>query len=128
MITAKDYREMEVLVNGEWIKANVLKILDDGTCLYLMGEARDGVYISGACVPAREFRELEVKPTTKTVVKSAVAIMQILQDEDYSIDSVGDWVHPDRELEFTINKWESCGSEPDLIFSYEDNWLEEVEV
>ena len=37
MINKNDYKVMEVLVNGKWVEADVLKELTDGTCMYLVG-------------------------------------------------------------------------------------------
>lgn len=126
MIRENDYEVMEVLVNGEWIKADVLKTLKDGSCLYLVGEKSPrGGYMSGACVPAQSYRELK---KTEIRVKSAVEIMTILQEEGYKIDGCGDWVHPDRDIEFELGMWDSCGSTPDKSYSYELYWLEEVEL
>lgn len=126
MITQNDYAEMEVLVNGEWIKADVLKKLENGMCLYLVGvKAANGSYSMGACAPATEYRELK---KTGIRVKSAVEIMTILQEEGYKIGGCGAWVHPDRATGFNMFMWGSCGSTPCAAYSYEPSWLEEVEV
>ena len=62
MITKNDYKEMEVKVNGEWIKADVLKTLEDGTCLYLMGnKTSSGSYMMGGCVGGEAYREIKLR-------------------------------------------------------------------
>ncbi len=62
MIGINDYTEMEVLVNGAWVKADVLKVLENGMALYIVGEKNfAGTYSMGACTPAQECRSIEAQ-------------------------------------------------------------------
>ncbi len=130
MIGINDYTEMEVLVNGAWVKADVLKVLENGMALYIVGEKNfAGTYSMGACAPAQECRAIEAKPTTETRVKNAIDIMGILQAEGFEIDSDGDWMPTkDNGVYFGVAMWASCGSTPDSDHSYRSEWLEEVEL
>lgn len=126
MITLNDYKVMEVRVNGEWTKQDVLKKLEDGTCLYLVGsKTSTGSYTAGGAIPGESYREIK---RYRTVVKSAVDIMTILIANGYTVDCCGDWVHPDKNIEFDSYIWNTCGKEPLDYYNYEPEWLEEVEI
>jgi len=130
MINKNDYKEMEVLNNGEWVKADVLKELEDGTCLYLIGDkTSDGSYQQGGCIPASSFREIK---RYETRVKSARDIMKILIGNNYELDIDGDWFDPNHEyINFTRSMWLICGKSLKHNtggYSFDKIFLEEVEV
>lgn len=128
MIRKNDYKEMEVRISNEWKKVDVLKTLEDGSCLYLMGDkTADGSYIAGAAVPGQSYREIVREPETITVVKSAPEIIQYLIENGYEADEDGDWIAAGKIL-FLGSMFRYCGKVPNNSFIWEPEWLEEVPV
>ena len=127
MINKNDYKVMEVLVNGKWVEADVLKELTDGTCMYLVGSKYgNGTYMMGGCVAGEKCREI-IK--TKTIVKPAVEIMKLLVLDGFTPDSDGDWMNPDRtEMDFYASQFAECGKVPDDTDDYLPEWLMEVPI
>lgn len=124
MIRKEDYREMEIKVGNDWIKADVMKVTVDGHAIYVSGSKDDsGDYYMGTGAMAMECREIK---RTKTVVKSALAIIQNLIDDGYECSNEGNWIHAGSKLNFYARMFTSCGQEPDIFEDYEPEWLEEV--
>lgn len=127
MIREEDYKVMEVLVNGEWVKQDVIKELTDGTCLYLVGsKATGGSYLMGGVVAGESCREIKTTVIEKRV-KNIDELTNILLAEGYHPRDRHQWVSPYSTRLFLQKMFDYCGKIPST-YSWNESWLEEVEV
>ena len=72
----------------------------------------------------------EPVPTTETRVKGPVEIMTALINAGYSVDCTGDWDNEgddDGIVMFVNTMWQYCGERAPASYTWEPEWLEEVE-
>lgn len=112
MITREDYKVMEVKVNNEWVKRDVLKRLKDGTCIYLVGDKlTNGSYMQGGAVAGGSYREIPTSPEMVEIVKPKDDLLQALKDKGYTLNGWGNWQCKGYHT-VVIPMFKYCGKEP----------------
>ena len=123
MITKNDYVVMEVLVDGSWIKKDVLKTLENGMAIYLVGTKNaEGSYMMGGSVIGEKYREI----MKKYIVKDFYSLVEQLKEDGYEYCPEDQEFWTEDSTVFDNQMFDYCGLTPSDTWEWKPQWLVEV--